>query len=336
MAYPLLRKQIVLIYPMKPINFAKLDLNLLRVLDCLLIERSTTRAAERLHLSQSAVSAALGRLRTTLDDQLFERKGQALAPTPYASSIEGELRELLTRLECTLNSGQTFVPSESRLNFRLGASDYYADYLMPSLVNRLQREAPLARIQLIPLDPHDHVNSLERFQSDAIIFLSTPIPSWMRSQDVMLSQFRIIARKDNAMLKQCGLANGAQIPLDVYCGAQHGLYSPSGESRTWVDIELEKRDKIRTITATTSTFHSLAKIIANTDLIATVPQQTALDMATHYPLEIYIHPLEGISSKLMMAWHYRNDRKEEQAWFRNIIIQELSQLQTSLAEPNAG
>lgn len=320
---------------MKHINFANLDLNLLRVLDCLLIERSTTRAAERLNLSQSAVSASLSRLRNHLADPLFERKGQSLAPTSYASGLEVELRELLTRLESALNSGQTFVPAESRLSFRLGASDYFADYLMPRVVNRLQREAPLSRVQLTPLDPHDHVNSLERFQTDAIIFLSKAIPGWMRSRDVMTSHFRVIARKDNAVLKQSGITSGEKIPLDLYCGAQHGLYSPSGETRTWLDIELEKHNKTRTISATSSTFHSLSKIIAHTDLFATVPQLTAVDMATHYPLNVYTHPLTGISSKLMMAWHYRNDKKEAQAWFRNIISEELSLLQMTLSEPSS-
>lgn len=311
---------------MKHTNFASLDLNLLRVLECLLIERSTTRAAERLNLSQSAVSAALRRLRTQLDEPLFERKGQALAPTAYALALEPELRELMSRLEVVLTSGRRFSPSDCKLTFRLGASDYYADYLMPSLVNRLQNEAPSAKVQLTPLDPHDHVNSLERFKTDAIIFLSTPIPGWMRSQDIMTSHFRIIARENNTLLVQAGLNANDRIPLNLYCGVNHGLYSPSGEARTWLDIELEKRGKTRVISATTSTFHSLAKIVAHSDLLATVPERTANNMAAHYPLKVYRHPLEGIKSDLMMAWHYRNDKKPEQAWFRSMLIEELSKL----------
>lgn len=317
---------------MNQINFARLDLNLLRVLDCLLIERSTTRAAVRLNLSQSAVSAALRRLRTELSDPLFERKHNTLQPTPLASTIEPELRELLTRLETLLECSREFSVATCRRTFRLSASDYFADYLMPKLTQQVQMLAPDAKVQLMPLDPHDHVNSLERFKTDAIIFLSTPIPAWMRSADVFDSEFRIIARESHPVLKQAGIRRNKIIPLDLYCGLQHGLYSPSGDTETWMDIELGKSGKTRNIAATTSTFHSLGKVVANSHLIATVPALTAYDLASHYPLNVYQHPLQGIKSKLMMAWHYRNDKKPEHEWFRSLVIQELVALQTSMAK----
>lgn len=312
---------------MNQINFAQLDLNLLRVLNCLLIERSTTRAAERLNVTQSAVSASLRRLRDVLGDPLFERKHNALSPTPYALGLEPELRELLTRMENMLEVSHTFSVSECRRTFRLSASDYFADYLMPRLTSQVHAQAPAAKVQLTPLDPLDHVNSLERFKTDVIILLSSAIPGWMRAADVLDSHFRIIARADHSLLTQSGLVNGDTVPLEIYCGMQHGLYSPSGETRTWVDIELEKLGRTRNIAATTSTFHSLAKVISQTDLIATVPMVTAMDMANHYPLTVYTHPLQGIKSKLMMAWHYRNDKKPEHEWFRSLIMCELSSLQ---------
>lgn len=316
---------------MNQINFGNLDLNLLRVLDCLLIERSTTRAAQRLNLTQSAVSASLRRLRNALGDPLFERKQNALAPTPYALFLEPELRELLTRLENMLEASHTFSIADCRRTFRLSASDYFADYLLPQLTQKIHSQAPGAKVQLTPLDPHDHVNSLERFKTDAIIFLSSQIPGWMRSSDVFDSHFRIIARAEHPLLRQAGLTTSDTISLELYCGLQHGLYSPSGETRTWVDIELEKLGRTRNIAATTSTFHGLSKMIAHSDLIATVPMMTALDMAEHYPLSVYGHPLTGIKSKLMMAWHYRNDKKPEHEWFRSLIVAELKSLQQYLS-----
>lgn len=141
----------------------------------------------------------------------------------------------------------------------------------------------------------------------------------------MTSHFRIIAWENNTLLMQAGLNTNDLIPLNLYCCVNHGLYSPSGETRTWLDIELEKRGT-RVISATTSTFHSLAKIDTHSDLLATVPERTANDMAMHYPLTDYRHPLEGIKSDLMMAWHYRNDKKPEQAWFRSIVIDERAKL----------
>lgn len=315
---------------MNKINFANLDLNLLRVLDRLLVERSTTRAAERLNLSQSAVSAALRRLRDVFGDPLFERKNNTLMPTPFALSLEPELRELLTRLETVLENSHGFSVDDCQRTFRLSASDYFADYLMPGLSAKISVHAPKAKIQLTPLDPHDHVNSLERFKTDAIIFLSSPIPAWMRSTDVLQSEFRIIACREHRALDASGILPNQVVPLDLYCELQHGLYSPSGETHTWVDIELGKLGKQRHITATTSTFHSLAKTISENQLLATVPALTALDMARHYPLNVYHHPLTGIKSTLMMAWHYRNDKKPEHEWFRTMVIDELATVQAHI------
>ncbi|MCP3429699.1 hypothetical protein [Opacimonas viscosa] len=101
--------------------------------------------------------------------------------------------------------------------------------------------------------------------------------------------------------------------------------------RTWVDIELEKLGYTRNISAT-STFHSLAKIVAQSNFIATVPMLTAMDMSKRYGVTVYQHPLREIKSKLMMAWHYRNDKKPEDDWFRRLIMEELSTLDES--EPN--
>lgn len=314
---------------MNNLNF---DLNLLRVFDALLIERSTTKAASRVHLSQPAVSAALSRLRSALNDPLFERKGNSLEPNAYALSVEPQLRELLGSLEVVLSPTNSFDPSESRQTFRLATSDYFADYLMPELVKRFSREAPNARVQITPLDAQDHLNSLERFQTDLIIFLSLPIPSWMRAKDLFLSYFRVLACKGNTHLKRAGVSPGEVIPFDIYCGSDHGLYSPSGDTRTWVDDELEKQGRKRHISATTSTFHSLAKVVEGSALLATVPELTATDFAKRYDLEVYRHPLIEAKSNLMMAWHYRGDHKPDQQWFRKIVSEELTKLESQQIE----
>lgn len=311
---------------MNKINSKAVDLNLLKVLNCLITERSTTLAAQRLHISQSAVSAALRRLRDTLGDPLFVREGNTLVPTPYAESIADELQVLLTRIDVMLTHQEVFTPSDCRLTFRVSASDFYADYLLPILYPQMQKEAPDVKVQLTPLDPEDHLNSLERFQTDVIIFLSQPVPGWMRSCDLMSSNFRIIASHNNTLIDKVGISSGEMIPMNTYCQAQHGLYSPSGQTRTWVDTEIEKIGVTRQIAATTSTFHGLAKLVSQSQLLATVPEITANDMAKHYPLSVYKHPLGNAKSSLMMAWHYRNHKKPQHIWFREHIAQAVRSL----------
>lgn len=308
-------------------NISRFDLNLLRVLDCLLVERSTTKTAERLNLSQPAVSSALARLRDSLGDPLFERKHGGLEPTPLALAIEPDVRQLMVNFEQILHSTTTFDAASTTRTFRLAASDYFADFLMEPLTARFRKLAPNARLQLMPLDSQDHLNTLERFNTDLIIFLSLPIPEWMRSKQVYVSQFRIIASKAHDALREIAKQSDPTIPLELYCELEHGLYSPSGDRRTWMDTELSKVGKTRRIAITTSTFHSLSKLVAGSDVIATVPRTTALEFSKLYELNVFQHPLAHLRSELMMAWHYRQEKKLDQIWFRNLVEQELMALQ---------
>ena len=118
-------------------NLLSFDLNLLRVLDALLHERSTVGAAEKIGLSQPAVSSALGRLRILLDDPLFVRHGQRIVPTDYAKSLEIPLRQTLDTLADLLSRGEGFDPSESARSFKIAGSDYFAEILMPPLARLL-------------------------------------------------------------------------------------------------------------------------------------------------------------------------------------------------------
>lgn len=313
-------------------NISTFDLNLLKVLDTLLIERSTTKTAQRLNLSQPAVSAALSRLRDAFGDPLFERKYGGLEPTPFALAMQSEVRELMARLEHTLLSSTAFEPQHTTRTFRIAASDYFGDFLMAELTQRFRELAPNACLQLMPLDSKDHLNTLERFSADVIIFLSLPIPEWMRSKHIYESRFRIISKHNHPALQAFGHAPDATLPLELYCQLQHGLYSPSGEKRTWMDTELSKIGKHRQIVVSTSTFHSLAKIVAETDVIATVPRLTAVEFAKQYGLQVYQHPLAHLKSDLMMAWHYRQDKKLDQIWFRGLVEDAMRDLQMGEAE----
>lgn len=308
-------------------NFSNFDLNLLRVLQALLMERSTVKAAARLNMSQPAVSAALGRLRHALGDPLLKRMGRGLEPTPYALALEGGLNEALGRLEFLLRPVSAFDPATSQRTFRLSASDYFADFLMPRLAARFRVEAPQAKLQLMPLDSKDHLVSLERFNTDLILFVSLMVPEWMRAKEIFVSTFKILAAKHHPVLRQASVQPGQEIPLTLYCGCQHALYSPSGDTATWVDEVLGRLGHKRFISQTTSTFHGLVRLVEATDLLATVPAVTADHFATMYAVDAYAHPIATAQSHIMMAWHYRSEEQPDQRWFRGVIEEELTQLQ---------
>ena len=317
-------------------NIRNFDLNLLRVLDQLGKTSTTVAAAERLNLSQPAVSAALRRLRDGLNDPLFERKGQRLEPTSFCARILPDVAAVLEQVEQVLAQEVSFHPETTRRTFRLAASDFYADYLMPILGPKFEALAPNGRLQLLPLAAKDHVSSLERFQTDAMLLLSSPIPGWMRSEDVMESRFRIIARREHPVLVQAGVQPGKQIASELYCCMNHALYSPSGETSTWVDDALASSGHRRQVSMTLSTFHSLGRTVAGTNHLATVPELTAYELAKNYALEVYEHPLSHVASKIMLAWHYRNDQKAHHRWFRSLLTECVCKLEERVLQGRGG
>jgi len=143
-------------------NFKSLDLNLLRVLDALLETGSTTKAGQRIGLSQPAVSAALGRLRHSLGDPLFVIQGRKLVPTDYAAALAGPLRDVLSNTEALLAGPKNFDPANSHDTFRVSGSDFYAELLVAKLAIRLQTQAPNMSVHIFTPVSDNPTEALER------------------------------------------------------------------------------------------------------------------------------------------------------------------------------
>ncbi len=171
-------------------NFASFDLNLLRVLDAMFREGSTVKAGEQLGLSQSAVSGALSRLRYGLGDKLFVRQGNRLVTTDYAENLREELAAELERLERLLAPPAAFDPATAAGSFRISASDFFAELLMPPLADRLKRVAPLLRAQLVDLVLGNYVDSLERYNADIALIPDMELPDWINREPLFFPPLR--------------------------------------------------------------------------------------------------------------------------------------------------
>jgi DNA-binding transcriptional LysR family regulator len=141
------------------VNFAALDLNLLRVFNAMIIERSTVRAGERVGLSQPAVSSALGRLRQILNDELFVRDSNRMVPTTKALALEGPIKAALQQIEEALSSTLGFDPVSADRNFVIAGSDYISTFLMPQLARTAASEAPGVTLQMLDFPPSHTVSA---------------------------------------------------------------------------------------------------------------------------------------------------------------------------------
>ncbi|MDB5939930.1 MAG: transcriptional regulator, LysR family, partial [Polaromonas sp.] len=215
--------------PVKPPNFRTLDLNLLRVFDEVMAERSLTRAARNLSLTQPAVSNALRRLRETLGDELVQRSGQGMAPTPRAVVIWPAVREALRQLQASLIPDE-FVPGQANSSFVLAMADATAAELIPGLTDTLEQEAPGVSLRVVPLTTRDPRMLLDTQACDlAVGHFPSVLPDLTAKaqngetmpfffQRLYDGEYVCVMRKGHPMA-------GGRLSLDDFCAARHMLVS---------------------------------------------------------------------------------------------------------------
>lgn len=299
-------------------NFATLDLNLLRILDAILREGSTTKAGERLGLSQSAVSNALNRLRHSLDDTLFVRHGNQLVPTDFAASIKDGLSEELNRLEGLLTPPDDFDPLQAQGNFKISASDFFAELLMPPLADHLSRAAPGVTAQLVDLVPYNYAESLDRYQADIALIPDMPLPEWINREPLFRSSFSVIGRATNAALSS--FQSGGEMSLETFCELSHVLFSPEGKMSAMGDAALAKVGRKRQVAMTLPVFSGVCRAVSESDLIALVPTQLAQNVSTGFDLKYFKPPFEIVPALIIAIWHKRSDENPMAKWMRQQIF----------------
>lgn len=307
-------------------NLRTFDLNLLRVLAALLAEQSTVKAAERVGLSQSAVSAALGRLRAALEDPLFVRQGQRIVPTDFARSLEAPLKGILDDLARLLQEHVDFDPTVVAQSFKIAASDFFAVMLMPKLADILATRAPLMQVQLVDLLPESYAGILERTGIDLALVPKTDFPPWSAHQPLFHSRFVMIARQGHPGLGRSGVVPGAEVPMDLFCDLGHVVFSPEGNLRAMGDAALARVGRSRRVVMTMPVFTGVCIAVAGSDLVALVPEQLALDMAPRLGLAVYGTPMPLPAATICMLWHKRSTSTPAHRWFRSVVAEVLGGL----------
>jgi DNA-binding transcriptional LysR family regulator len=266
-------------------NISTFDLNLLRVLDALLRECNVSRAAERLSLSQPAVSNALNRLRVLLDDPLLVRVGRAMQPTPRAQALAGPIHAALQQIEQSLSAGEIFDPTRSKQRFNIAVTDYVELICMPRLIEQLSRLAPGIRIEIHHLSPTLPSDALDKGELDLVLGRFEDIPPRFARRHWMSETLQLAVRENHPLLR------GEQ-PLDLerFLALRH-LWVHGGQTRGMVDQWLGEQGLSRTITYTTPNYLQAAHIVASSELAAVLPSQLAQLFAALLPLQLWELPM---------------------------------------------
>jgi DNA-binding transcriptional LysR family regulator len=297
-------------------NISSLDLNLLRVFDALMQERSVTRAGETIGLSQPAVSASLNRLRHIIGDRLFVREGNVMVPTPRAEALGEALRTVMTDISQVLSEQTLFDPATSRRIFRLLGSDYFSSMLMPTLSERITTLAPGVVLQFLDGGPRAMPHVLSEGSIDLTLSPPVDIPEWAEFQFLFKSRLVAVAKRDHPALAGAGVERGQTIPMDLFCDLPQAICSTDGGMFTGIDSALHACGRRRRVALTMPHFHSVALAVSRGFLIGSLPSQYADVVHRDLGLDIFELPAGYEPLDMGMYWHRRYDNDGGHRWLR--------------------
>ncbi len=268
---------------MNGIQLRHIDLNLLVVLDVLLEDRSVTRAADRLHLTPSAVSHALRRLRELFDDELLVRDGRRMRPTVRAEGLAESLPRVLQQLARTIAAPEPFRPAGSTRTFRLSAPDFIAP-LLPALLKEVRNAAAGVRVELAPYSSAA-IRELAEGRYDALIAPDGIRNEGLRDQSLGSWPWTVYGRKDHPAFANWCLEEWAAYP-------HLRVRTSVGRGQGPVDQQASQLGIRRVVGAVVPHFSMAAPILAQTDLLLTVPSVAMGSTVAAYQLDQRVIPFD--------------------------------------------
>jgi DNA-binding transcriptional LysR family regulator len=316
---------------MNEMHFNSLNLNLLRVFDALIEERSVTRAGERLGLSQSAISHALNRLRYVLNDELFVRMPDGMRPTSRASEIAPRLREGLLQLQLALGPTE-FDPARTERRFTITCGEYVGTVLMPGLIARVRSLAPGAELRIRP----SNIGVAEALLAGRV---DLAIGSFRRVPEPFVHE-PLFQETRVWVLSAEHPAAQADLTLERLASLSHLIISATGEDEHAVDgyvvdhglERLVTRSEVgllqgalaahglrRVIRLTTPHFLAALAVVSRSDMAAPLPRRLAAASADQYRLRLFDPPYPSPPFDIMALWHRDHGDEPAIAWLRSVM-----------------
>lgn len=293
----------------------QMNLNLLLALHWLLVERSVTRAAVRLGVTQSAMSRSLGQLREWFGDQLLVPADRKMLLTARAAGLREPLTASLDGLRGLLRPPQAFDPATATGTVRMAATEHALGAVVHEFVGRLTRQAPLLDVQVEPAG-RDVFSQLAAGRLDVLIVPKVGrLPEDLRAANLLRERFLSIVRQGHPVAQQ-------KLTLRRFCALQHVVVYPlGGEADSLVSRVLTQRGLERRIVIRVPYFESARRIVGETDYIATIPASLANHPASRrrLPLMCLEPPLAIPGFVLQAVWHRRHDDDPLQRWLRDLL-----------------
>lgn len=286
----------------------RLDLNLFRVFDVVYRERNLTRAAERLSLSQSAVSHALARMREQLGDPLFLREAQGVAPTPLATRIWPHVQEGLAILNRAVAHSERFEPERDVARVTLAMNDEIEPALLPTLMQVLRKRVPGIAVNSVRLDRKSLKSDLATGRLDLAIDVAQAMAEGLSQAFLMEDDWVVVSRNPEPLRRR------------QYLAADHVTVSSRRSGRSIEDIELARLGITRRISARCQHYGTACRLVAESDWLLTMPRRLAESFGASAGGSVQDLPIALPRVKLYLFWH--PDREEDPAsrWLRETLL----------------
>ncbi len=291
----------------------ELDLNLLVVFNELLTERRVSKAADKLGVSQPAVSNSLAKLRRLFDDELFHRTPKGMEPTPYAEQLAESVGCALAMIHSGINQRTEFEPSSTERGFTIGVTDIGEIYFMPPLIERLRGEAPRVTLSTVRNTATTLRDDLESGKVDLAIGLLPHLKAGFFQRRLFLQCYVCLMRRGHRLDKK-------KLSLAEFSGAEHLVVVSAGTGHGKVDELLQRSGVERKVRLTVPHYVSVGHILQASELIATVPDRLADRLVGPFGLVKVPHPARLPDVAINVFWHAKYHRAPANQWLRGILF----------------
>ena len=291
-----------------------IDLNLLVIFNQVLAERRVSRAAENLGLTQPAVSNALARLRKLFGDELFVRTPKGMEATPFADQLAEPVTYALGMIHGAVNQRTSFDPRNSARAFTVGMTDIGEIYFLPTLIERLRRDAPGVSLSTVRNTAVNLKDEMEAGKVDLAIGLLPQLKAGFFQRRLFRQSYVCLMRKGHRLDKR-------RISLAEFSAAEHVVVVSAGTGHGKVDELLERSGVERKVRVTVPHFVAIGHILQATDLVATVPERLAHRMIEPFGLSSVSHPAALPEVAINVFWHAKFHKAQANQWLRSLIFE---------------
>ena len=294
------------------VKLNSVDLNLLVALEALLREGSVTKAGRSVGLSTPAMSHALARLRTQLEDPLLVRAGRGMVLTPRAVELRPRLQALLAEVGTVLSPARVFEPARLERTFRIHATDHVLTVLGTALDRLASREAPGVTLQFLPNSPDDGA-LLREGSIDLAVGVYVDLPPELRTRKLFTDRFVCVVREGHPTV-------GRKLTLEQYLALEHLQIAPRGKPGGYLDTLLAVRNQRRRVARAVPYFLAGLQWVAESDYVLTISERVAKAVAPRLKLKLLPPPLPLEPYTLTLLWHPREDADPAHRWLRDLFV----------------